>query len=83
MASAVLTPSLSDEPLIIAQEQIDSLTATYQDCGQPIWVHDLWMRCVYRNRQANEAFSGNSNVSVSEIIDHNGRVVGHLTIGVN
>ena len=83
MASAVAIPVSTDPPPVLTTEHIDSIAQTYDDSGQPVWVHDLWMRCVYRNRRSMEAFSGDSETLVSEIVDHAGRVVGHLTIGKN
>jgi len=81
MASAVATAVRTERLAVLTREHIDSLTQTYEASAQPVWVHDLWMRCVYRNRRALEAFSGNRPALVSEIVDHAGRAVGHLTIG--
>ena len=83
MTSAVATPVPTDGPPVLTEEYINSVAQTYGDCAQPVWVHDLWMRCVYRNRRAIEAFSSNGKTIVSEIIDHANRVVGHLTFGTS
>ena len=81
MASVVATPPFTNHLPVLTEEQIQSIAHTYSASAQPVWVHDLWMRCVYCNDRAREAYSADTDTQVTDIIDHAGRVVGHLTIG--
>lgn len=78
MTHSAATASLAETPTPLSDNQLAWLSRTYDRVLQPIWVHDLAARCVYRNRLARSAGWSGAARLVFEIIDHHGRTIGHL-----
>lgn len=78
MTHSAATASLAETPTPLSDNQLAWLSRTYERVSQPIWVHDLTNRCIYRNRPARSAGRHSAARLVFEIIDHNGRTIGHL-----
>ena len=59
------------------------LAKTYDRVSQPVWIHDLAANCVYQNRSARTSLSSQAALARFEILDHDDRIVGHLTTTTN
>lgn len=59
------------------------LARTYDRVSQPVWIHDLSDNCVYQNRSARSAPLSPTALARFEILDHDDRIIGHLTTITN
>jgi len=78
MTSLAASTRSTELPPVFSDRQLASLARMYDKASSPIWVYDLSARCVYRNRSAQRTHSGAASRLTFEIVDHKGRVVGHL-----
>ena len=61
--------------------QLAGLGRTFEAARQPVWIHDLTDRCVYRNAAAQAAYREGAAVQLHDIVDHEDRKLGYLVIG--
>ena len=78
MASLLSTAHAQQAASALSADQLALLAETYDDVATPVWICDLWNRCVYRNRSAERLGSKARPRMQFEIVDHEARVVGHL-----
>lgn len=62
----------------LTKEHITRLAATCAKADQPIWVHDLEARCLYRNPPAERAPDRREALMIFDIVDHSDRSIGYL-----
>jgi len=59
-------------------EWMAAVARTFDEVSAPVWIHDLSFRCIYRNRSTAAASPDEDGLQVHELLDHEGRTVGHL-----
>ena len=62
----------------LTAEHITRLAATCAKADQPIWVHDLEARCLYRNPPAERTPDHRESLMIFDIVDYRDRSVGYL-----
>ena len=76
MASLATHPALREPRTGLTDEHLNTLAQTYDRVAMPVWIYDLWNRCVYRNRSSRDE-TDPGHVSF-EIVDSEDRPVGRL-----
>lgn len=69
------------DPPALDQAQLAHLARTFEHCTPPVWIHDTQNRCLYRNFPAMCSPTRDEQLMIFEIVNHQDRVVGHLTSG--
>jgi hypothetical protein len=60
-------------------DHLDSLAKTFDDADQPVWIHDVWARCIYRNPRAVNCYTGDQQTQIFDLLNHEGEVIGYMT----
>jgi len=83
MIYSVADLEIKAKPETLRAEHLAWLAETYDRISQPVWIHDLTSNCVYRNRLAR--FSAGTDVQLAkfDILDHDDKIIGHLTTTAN
>jgi hypothetical protein len=77
--ASFISRNVSCEPVSsLSAEQLASLAGTYDRVSIPVWICDLWNRCVYRNPSAARMPPGTQAPLMFDIVDHESQVIGRL-----
>jgi hypothetical protein len=78
MTTLVAHPRLIQRPSAFSQTQLTDLARTFDDSEQAVWIHDLFGRCVYRNRAAGQTSPGSRTDAAHDLFDDQDCRIGHL-----
>ncbi len=78
MTYSAASTTVAESRSVLSDDQLARLARTYDRVSSPIWVYDRSSRCIYRNFSAKRTGRVAASRLTFEILDHNGRTVGHL-----
>ncbi|UCD30272.1 MAG: hypothetical protein JSV03_07330 [Planctomycetota bacterium] len=79
MIYPIVDIATAGKPATLTIDHIAWLANTYERIPRPIWIHDLSAKCLYRNPPARSVSLSQAKVTRFEILDHDDRIIGHLT----
>jgi hypothetical protein len=81
MADAIATLHDTDALTRPSGYDLAALARTFTAIPLPVWIHDVFDRCLYVNEPA-QRLNGEAMCAIRhEIVDHRNQTIGRLTIG--